>query len=151
MVYAGLVKRANSHFENCNNYPTETHTKGNYSTFWPHGDERARRPRGLNVKTNNVWKKFSLNVVGFRQCAFVTLHIVDIKNTLSQNSQQCNCGLITVISLLSASFLAFHTHGVNSHAVFPNFNSMDQRNLSYCSGVCQIAAGSSSVLWKIAR
>ena len=31
MAYAALVKRTNSHFENCNNSPEETHVQGDYS------------------------------------------------------------------------------------------------------------------------
>ena len=53
MTYAGLVKRAKSHFENCNNDLEETPVQGDPSTFWPRGRRalRARRPRGPNVKT----------------------------------------------------------------------------------------------------
>ena len=37
MVYAGLVKMAKSHCENCNNNAEETHVQGDYSTLWlPH-------------------------------------------------------------------------------------------------------------------
>ena len=72
-----------------------------------------------------------MSCIGFLQCEFVMLHIVENKNTLSRNSQQCNRGRITVISLLSSNFLAFHTYGVNRHIVFPNFNTTDWSNLSY--------------------
>ena len=45
MAYAGLVKRAKSHFENCNNGTEETPVQGDCSS--------ARRPpRGPNVKKN---------------------------------------------------------------------------------------------------
>ena len=52
MTFAGLVKRAKSHFENCNDGPEETPVQGDSSTFWPRGRRalRARRPRGPNVK-----------------------------------------------------------------------------------------------------
>ena len=56
MTYAGLVKRAKSHFENCNNGPEETPVQGDSSTFWPRGRRalRARRLRGPNVKKTKV-------------------------------------------------------------------------------------------------
>ena len=56
MTYAGLVKRAKSHFENCNNGPEETPVQGDSSTFWPRGRWalRARRPRGPNVKKSSI-------------------------------------------------------------------------------------------------
>ena len=61
MTYAGLVERAKSHFENCNNGPEETPVQGYSSTFWPRGRRalRARRPRGPNVKNQFVWCMFT--------------------------------------------------------------------------------------------
>ena len=52
MTYAGLVKRAKSHFENRNNGPEKTPVQGDSFTFWPRERRalRARRPRGPNVK-----------------------------------------------------------------------------------------------------
>ena len=40
MAYAGLVKRAKSHLENCNNGPEETPVQAIAATFW------AREPAG---------------------------------------------------------------------------------------------------------
>ena len=60
-------------------------------------------------------EKVALTAVGFLQCAFVTHHIVEIKNTFSRYSQQCNRGRITLMPHLSCSFLDFHTHGVDMH------------------------------------
>ena len=58
MTYAGLVKRAKSHFENCNNGPEETPVQGDCSyilTPRATGAQRsARRPRGPNVKKSLV-------------------------------------------------------------------------------------------------
>ena len=52
MAYAGLVKRAKSHFENCNTGPEETPVQAIAATFWPRGRRalRSRRPLGPNVK-----------------------------------------------------------------------------------------------------
>ena len=53
MAYAGLVKRAKSHFENCSNGPEETPVQGDCSyilTPRATGAMHARRPRGPNVK-----------------------------------------------------------------------------------------------------
>ena len=47
MAYAGLVKKAKSHFENCNNGPEETPVQGDCSYILT---PRTRRPRGPNVK-----------------------------------------------------------------------------------------------------
>ena len=50
MTYAGLFKRAKSHFENCNNCPDETPVPGDCIYILPPRAMRARRPRGPNVK-----------------------------------------------------------------------------------------------------
>ena len=57
MAYAGLVKRAKTHFENCNNGPEETPVQGDCSyilTPRATGAACARRPRGPNVKNGCI-------------------------------------------------------------------------------------------------
>ena len=69
IAYAGLVKRANSQFENYNNNPGETHVHGGYSTFWPRGQWalRARRPRGPNVKIVSTYLQYSMEEFARRE------------------------------------------------------------------------------------
>ena len=93
---------------------------------WLFFKTKTTNPQAL--KTNHVWKKVFIEC---HWCVFTTLHTVDIKNTLSRNAQQCNHSPITVISLQSSSFRTFHTHGVNRHIVFPNFNITVRQNPSY--------------------
>ena len=64
MTYAGLVKRAKSHFENCNNGPEETPVQGdcNYILTPRATALRARRPRGPNVKKQRqFWTELSVS------------------------------------------------------------------------------------------
>ena len=44
MAYAGLVKRAKSHFENCNNGPEETPVQGDCSYILTPRATGAQRP-----------------------------------------------------------------------------------------------------------
>ena len=62
MTYAGLVKRAKSHFENCNNGPEETPVQGDCSYILTLRATalRGRRPRGPNEKMaarGKRWKR----------------------------------------------------------------------------------------------
>ena len=65
MVYAGLGKRENSHFENCNNNPEETHVQGDYSTFcwWLQYILHTRDPRPRMLKKKKERQRHTLNDV----------------------------------------------------------------------------------------
>ena len=66
MAYAGLVKRAKSHFENCNNGPEETPVQGDCSYILTPRATGAARPQGPNVKKK---KKNKIKRVGVKAVA----------------------------------------------------------------------------------
>ena len=54
MTYAGMVKRAKSHFENCNNGPEETPVQGDYSYILTPRATGAARPSPAGPECKNA-------------------------------------------------------------------------------------------------